>query len=477
MKKIIFSISTILISLTALAQETLTLQQCRDLALENNKEIKAAHEQTKGAEYTVKSYKALYKPNIKLGATGLYSTAGGSFSYDLTGIGNAVNSVMGNVANTIQGLALIIGSEHPQYYEAIMNQLGAGASPLELPNEIKIDYKVGPVAIANITLEQPIYMGGKIKAANKMAQSGLQMAQTNNTLVKQNVIVEVDNAYALCVKANEMLKVALRYNEVLQELMNNVQSAYKNGLKPKNDVLKVIVKLNESELNIRKAENAKRLASMNLCRIIGKPLMSPIAVSSEFPSVEDIEVNNTTDISMRPEYKILEQQVNIAEQQVNLDKSASRPEVGLMAMGGYTYGGELNDTRLLDDFSGTVLVNVSIPLFHFGENSNKIRAAKAKLEQARYERESKNELMQLQLTQAANNLEEAKLEAELADKNLEQAAENMRLSLKNYQAEMEPLSDYLEAQTLWQQAYEQQVDAYFKLYLSKVEYKKVSGVL
>jgi outer membrane protein TolC len=42
---------------------------------------------------------------------------------------------------------------------------------------------------------------------------------------------------------------------------------------------------------------------------------------------------------------------------------------------------------------------------------------------------------------------------------------------------LETLSDYLEAQALWQQAYEMQVDARFQLYLNYVGYLKAAGVL
>ena len=62
---------------------------------------------------------------------------------------------------------------------------------------------------------------------------------------------------------------------------------------------------------------------------------------------------------------------------------------------------------LMDKGSFSVLLNVSIPLFHFGERSNKVRAAKAKLMQSRLEQENMNEQMMLELTQAANNLDEA----------------------------------------------------------------------
>ena len=206
----------------------------------------------------------------------------------------------------------------------------------------------------------------------------------------------------------------------MTELHKNVESAYKHGLKPQNDVLKVQVKLNESELGIRKAENALRLATMNLCHLIGKPLTTKIRVSGDFPEIEkDLEVQ-VLDITRRPEYSILDKQVAIARQQVKLNRSELLPQVGIKGSYDYVHGLELNNKNFLDKASFSVLLNVSIPLFHFGERSNKVRAAKAKLEQTRLQQQNLNEQMLLELTQAANNLDEAKLESELADRSLQQ---------------------------------------------------------
>lgn len=125
----------------------------------------------------------------------------------------------------------------------------------------------------------------------------------------------------------------------------------------------------------------------------------------------------------------------------------------------------------------SVFLNVSVPLFHFGERTNKVKSAKAKLEQTRLEQENASEKMLLELIQAANNLDEARLETELSDRSLEQAEENMKVSGKQYEVGLETLSDYLEAQMLWQQAYQTRVDAHFQLYVNYIAYLKAAGQL
>ncbi len=449
MKKISIILLSILCPASLFAQETLSLQQCREMALQYNKEMAASVKQTESALYTMRSYKGNFFPNFTASGMGLYSTADGGYSSG--------------------------GGFLPVFPDGTGQSLPTGSFAY-FPG-IDLKYKVGTVYMGGVKVEQPLYMGGKIRSAYRMSVLGKEMAEMNEVLTATEVILKTDKAYALVVKAQEMKIVADKYNAVLRELLSTVESAYKHGLKPQNDVLKVQVKLNESELSIRKAENALRLATMNLCHLIGKPLISDIRISGDYPVVEkglDVQVS---DISARPEYAILNKQVEIAGQQVRLNRSELFPKVGIRGAYDYVHGFELNDQTLMDKGSFSVLLNVSIPLFHFGERSNKVRAAKAKLLQSRLEQENMNEQMMLELTQAANNLDEARLESELSDRSLLQAEENMRISKSQYDVGLETLSDYLEAQALWQQAYETQVDAHFQLYLNYVGYLKAAGAL
>lgn len=432
------------------AQETLSLKECRELALEYNKELAASAKQTESARYMERSYRGNFFPNFTANGTGLYSNADGSYG--------------------------IAGGNLPTFLPDATGQPVPNGGFAYFPG-FNLDYKIGWAYMGGIQMEQPLYMGGKIRAAYRAARLGRQMAQMNEALTETEVILKTDQAYAQTVKAREMTVVANKYHDVLTELKKNVDSAHKHGLKPKNDVLKVQVKLNESELNIRKAENALRLATMNLCHLIGKPLTAEVHVSDDFPAIEQGLNIQTSDVTSRPEYGILDKKIAIARQQVKLNRSELLPQIGIRGSYSYVHGLELNERNFLDQASFSVLLNVSIPLFHFGERSNKVRAAKAQLAQARLQQQDLTEQMLLELMQAANNLDEAKLESELSDHALQQAEENMRVSKSQYEAGLETLSDHLEAQALWQQAYETQVDAHFQLYLNQVKYLKAAGML
>lgn len=438
------------VSLSLSAQEKLNLKQCREMALKYNKEMSAANRQAEAARLMSLSYKANFFPNFTATGTGIYSTADGSLG--------------------VQGGNLPVFTPNPSTGEMVSS--GFAYFP-----GLNLDYKIGTVYSGGVQVEQPLYMGGKIRAAYKMSLLGKEMAHLNETLTSSEVILNTDKAYVLLVKAKEMKKVAEKYHALLTELSKNVESAHKHGMKPQNDVLKVQVKLNESELALRKADNALRLAGMNLCHYIGRPLTTQIDVSDDFPEMEKEWNMQVSDITARPEYGILNKQVAIAEQEVKLNRSELLPHIGVRGSYDYLHGLEVNDETLMKRGAFSVFLNVSVPLFHFGERTNKVKSAKMKLEQARFEQESANEKMLLELMQAANNLDESRLETELSERSLAQAEENMKVSGKQYEVGLETLSDYLEAQALWQQAYQTKVDAHFQQYVNYVAYLKAAGQL
>lgn len=430
------------VSLSAGAQ-SLSIDDCIALALENNKQIEASRLGYDAAVYQQRSARALFFPSISLTGTAMYSTASGSYS------------------SGIQHLP-VIGPDG----------LPTGASALMA---LDINYDVDWLFSAGVKVQQPIFLGGKIRTGYIMSKLATEIARQNQRLSEADVIVATSQAFAAVVRAREMLAVARSYDALLAELMRTVSAAHSRGVKPRNDVLKVEVKVNESRLNIRRAENALRLASMNLCHYIGRPLTDSIAIDDVLP---EVDINGlTADISNRPEHLMLMGKEEIASRNIALARSEMLPQVALIGQYGYSNGIELNGRKLLDSWNFAVGVQMTFSVWDFGRNSNKVRAARAQYDQAVAERADTDEQLTLQLTQAYNNLDEAALELDLATSAVASAEENMRSAARQYQAGTELLSDYLEAQALWQQALETQIDARVGYYLRYLDYLRASGSL
>jgi outer membrane protein TolC len=288
--------------------------------------------------------------------------------------------------------------------------------------------------------------------------------------------VEVYEAYQLLVKAKEMEDVAHKYDSLLTQIECDVKSAVKNGMASRNYEMKVAVKKSDAELKIRQAENGIRLARMNLCQLIGKPLDSKIdpVLQNDDDIVEMADKNaSATD---RTEYKLLELNSRMAYEKVHIEKSAYMPQLGLLLNAGMMDGMELLNQKLFrHKFNIAVGAVLKVPLFHANETRHKVAAAKEAYQQELLRKEELTEKLNLDLQQQANDLDEARLELQLRKRNLDQCEENLNISRSAYTVGMETLSDLLTAQVLWQEAYAQLVESRYLAKVKMMKWRKAAG--
>jgi outer membrane protein TolC len=440
----------------------MTLEQCREQALENNKSIAMAERGKAQAEYTQKSYLANYFPKISASGSYLYSNAEMNKSLP----GNYLPTFVPDASGELVPNILTTGVDgNPVFKEYAY-----------FP-EMDLALKLSGTWMAGLQAEQPIFTGGKITSGYAMSKIANEIAQLNQHLTRAEIIVKTDEAYWTYVQTTELLKLAWSYQKVVTELLRNVQDAQEVGLKYTNDVLKVQVKVNEAELQVRQAENGVNLSRKNLCHIMGIPLNTIIALPESYDDSPIVTDERTSDYTGRPEYTILEQQVKLKAQQIKLTRSDFLPQVGVMANYGYINGIQLNGSKLLDRTSFSVMASVSIPLFQWGEGRNKVHAAKAEYDMMQLQRDDMGELMELELVQAIDKCDESVLEVELTVRSLKQAEENMRVSKDLYDAVMETLADYLEYQAVWQQAWAEHIKAQTRQRFNLTYYQKAAGKL
>lgn len=452
-----------------LDRHVLSLDSCVQMALRCNKSVQAAHHQANKYSYTREALRSNFFPNIKLTVADVYSTIDGSSTVNMS------TPVAQFTAQQLHDAVPFLVRE--TFQRRIAEQLAAKLEPLD-PD---IDFKAKNIFSAALTLEQPIYAGGKIVAAHRMGKIGEEMAAKGEQLSREEIVVAVYEGYQLLVKAKEMKMVADRYDSLLTQLSNDVSSAVKHGMASHNDELKVKVKKNDAELKVRQAENGIRLARMNLCQLVGLPLTAVIDVEAadDADFVASLGMETSTAeclVENRTDYQILDLKRQLAEQKVNLERAEFMPQLGLLVQGGVIDGIELVGNKL---FNHKPFLNIgavlSVPIFHACEGRNKIRAAKEEAEQERMEQQNYVEKMNLELQQHANEVDEAVLEMTMHKRNLEQCEENLRISRKSYEVGMEPLSDLLTAQLMWQQSYAELVEARYQVKIKMTRWRKAAG--
>lgn len=447
----------------------LNLQKCREMALESSRKIQIAGQQELKAGFEKKAYRANFLP--KLSATGLYAYMQKKTEYQIDG--GYLPTYVPGPDGQLQPNLLINAAGQPVTGadgNYVFNQY-AFMPDINLALSLRNAYTFG------LMMEQAVYMGGKVRSAFRMAAIGAEMAELNVRYNRSEVITEADEAYWQYLRVKEQRKAAEKYLEVVKELVRNVTDATHTGMSSQNDLLKAQVRQNEAELLVQKAANGMALAGMNLCRVIGVELHSDLVTEDSLcEEVMPGIFRDGEDIAARPEYNLLEKQVELKEKQVALTRSDFLPQLGVSVSYGYGDGLKLNgESEGVASFMA--LASLKVPVYHWGEGRNKIKAVKAEEEMARLKKEETAQFMQLEVARARYNVEDAVTRVRLTRKSLAQAQENLQVSKNRFEVGVETITNYMEAQAQWQKAWSDWIDARAGLRLNETYYLKATGKL
>jgi len=434
-----------MIGFAANAQQNLSLSESRQMALDYNKSLKTARLRYDEAEAQRKEARTAYLPNIDGTASATYLPSMDNITipgFELPVMDGSGN----NTGNTVGFPGMNIATEKLQYYNS------------------------------QVAMQVPIYMGGQIRYANQMADTGVNIAEQAYRLQSDEVVYNTDNAYWQLVAFKEQLKVAYKYYQMLDSLEEQMEDMYTLGLTPKSEQLIVTVQKNEAELNLLRAENAYKIMKMNLCQIVGLDLNTDIDVAdSLYNEPTLIPMLNSVELAMtnRNELKILDGQVGISELRKKSDMSAYKPQIGAQLSYGYMEIPDLVDGQSLTQASA----QLSIPLVHWREKKHKKDAARLRVEQAQLQLSETKEFVQLEVQQYIIRVNEAYKAIFLANKSKDEAVESLSEVTASFEAGLNTTTDVLNAQAAWQSAHAQLLNSLATYEIAKTAYYKGIGQL
>ena len=413
MKKFFCFIYLTCLMLPTSAQGILSLDSCRALAVANNKELLISREKINAAHYRKKEAFTNYLP--KISATGGYMRNQKEFSLlndaQKGTLGSVGTQVSGALQNGIQGMMTQYPqlAQNPQFM-ALVQSLGNIdiATPLNGLGQSLVDAfrtDTRNMYAGALTLTQPLYMGGKIRAYNKITRYAEELARQQHNSGMQEVILSTDQAYWQVVSLANKKKLAEGYLELLQKLESDIDKMIAEGVATKADGLSVKVKVNEAEMTLTKVNDGLSLSRMLLCQLCGLDLSTPVTLADEqeddlLPTPADsgsIDMNSV--YATRPEVRSLELAAQIYKQKVNVTRSEFLPSVALI--GNYMATNPSVFNSFENKFKGmwNVGVMVSIPVWHWGEGIYKVKAAKSEARISRYQLDDAKEKIELQVSQ------------------------------------------------------------------------------
>lgn len=443
---------------------TLSLDSCRALAIANNKELRIAVNKRQAAFYERKAAATKYLPRIN--ATGSYMHS----SRDISLLSGGQKENLGH-------LGQILSNAVPSLQDAsgVLDALGG-----KLASAAQTDTR--NMGVVGILMTQPVYMGGRIVAYNRISQYAEQIAEKQHDLTLQSIIVDVDEAYWQIVSLQSKKKLAESYLDLVCRLDSDVTKMIDEGFATKADGLSVKVKVNEAKVALIQVDNGLSLSRMLLCQICGLEINTPIVLVDEDsqaaksdPTPIRAEVNDA--LALRPELNMLSLSADIYKEKVRLVRSEFLPTVALTA------GGLASNPSMFNGFERkmrgmwNIGVTVSVPLVTFGERCYKIKAAQAEAQAARTEIEENREKVILQVNQNRQKVQEAAERLQTAHRSCDEADENLRYATLGLQEGVMPVSNVLEAQTAWLKSHSEYVSSKIDLRLANLYLLKSVGTL
>ena len=482
----------------ATAQQLLSLDSCRAMALRNNKQMSIARVKQEVAANLRKAARTKYLPHVS--ALGGYEWTSKEISLLNDEQKDALSHMGSNLSAGIEERAGQAMSQVPANVWQILGTMGI--TPEGITSGLReMTGGVGSVLDATgqrivsafrtdtrnmfagaVMVTQPVFMGGAIVAMNKMADIGEDLAANSAESKRQSTLYNIDQAYWQVVSLRHKQKLAQAYLELVKKLDGDVQKMIREGVATRSEGLSVSVKVNEAEMALTQVDDGLVLSKMLLCQLCGLPVNEQVTLMDE--EVEDLgavpqqpQVEMEVASENRPELKQLQNMVDMSRQLTNILKAGNLPQV--LLTGGYLVSNPNVYNGYRNKFAGVwnIGVMVRVPIWNWGDVAYKVRASKGATAIANLELQEAREKIELQVNQSVFRVDEASKKLAMAQASTRKADENLRTANLGFSEGVISSTTVMEAQTAWLQAQSQKIDAEIDVKLSQVNLQKSLGIL
>ena len=444
MKNNIITLCFILFVIPLMAQESLNLsvQDCIEMALENNIELKNSQLEIDKARATKKEAQTMYYPTV----------AAQAVAFD------ALNPMI-----TV-GIDDIDNAQLRQILYTLYAEYGAN---MGLDKEYSF---VQNGVILNAMATEPIYAGGRIRNGNKLAKLGIEAAEYQSKVKEDEVRLQTETLYWQIIALEEKNATLDDLDQLLDTLDKDLSGAIEAGLAMPTDQYKLRVKQNESRLNRKKLNDGITLLKMALAQYIGADWQTMTLTDTL-----GLETEPSAYFQIASEAVAQRNESHLLDLSLKAEKLKKKMTLG-EALPSLMVGGSANYNTVFENSKPNALVfaMLQIPITDWHKTSFKLKKHDLDAEMAENTRRDFTEKMQLQTNQAWFNLEQSWLRISMAQTALRDAEANLKITEDYYDAGLVALSDVLEAQTLLKQSRDELTDSRVEYRINLVTYRQLT---
>ncbi len=329
------------------------------------------------------------------------------------------------------------------------------------------------------TIIQPIFRGFSIISAYELSKLIVHQRELELELERLDLALQVKEAYFNILKAKRGIEVAEKAVEALKSHLSVAKNFYNVGMIPVNELLRAEVELENAKHELVKAENYYKIAQINFNTLLRRNINTPVYIKDILyyePERGSFEDFFKVAIEKRPEIKIINVNIQQADQQIRIAKSKFYPEASFV----YEYIKEGDDM----DVSGSdyhdagrweAMAVLKWTFWEWGKTRNSLREQISKKRQMILLKEQLKDRIRLQIKEALLNLRVAEKNIPTTKKTVEHAEENLRVSKERYKAQVATSTDIFDAQSLLTQARNNYYNALYEYNIAKARLYRAIG--
>ena len=370
-----------------------------------------------------------------------------------------------------------------QARSALLPFLGAEATYTRLDKELA--FALGPQVFTfmarniyepGIVVRQPIYSGGRLRAARKAGQYLREARFQDQRKAESEITFQVIRAYRTVQVAQSFQKVAAEAVALLEAHEHDVTILVREGANPELDLLRTRTELADARRELNGAENALDLAVSALKNLLVVDLEEPVSLIDRLDRPGrpegDLPSFTQTALLQRPELESLKSQLAAAEQSLKAAKGERLPSLGVE--GRYQYiRGHFRD--LEGGAHWTLGFRAEFPLWDWRKTTAGIQKARSQADQARLQFQKAEDQIRLEVRKAFLELEKAERDIGVARTGLETATEAYRLARAGYRAGEGTNTEVLDARVGASRAEANHVRALFQCSVALASLERAVG--
>ncbi|MGJ3234677.1 TolC family protein [Marivirga sp.] len=444
-----FCALAILMPMGIMAQEQMTkpmsLEECVNYALENNRNLKSTRLEEAIAETQVGETRSMGLPQVKF-------QTGANYNYQIQ------RAFLPN--------SIITGDPNAE-----------GFTPVQFSPEYDGN---AALSVSQLLFDGSYFVG--LQAAKTLRE--LRQKESNQSEIE--TVEAITKAYYLVLITGERLELLDANQAQLQRVLNETKALYESGFAEKIDVDRINVNYNNIQTENNKAKRSYNLSMDMLKFQMGMPLNTELELSGDISNLTleaDEYINKTEnfDFRERVEFSVLQTNQDLANLDLRNNKATHLPK--LYANFNYGYNTGVNSTQDLFNFSdnwlefGAVGLTLSWDLFTGLNRSSKMEKNRIQIEQIEIQKEQLKTSINMEITQAENDLKSAKESLDVQKQNMELALSVYEQVETKYKNGMASSRELLDAETAKKEAETNYYSSLYDAVIAKIELEKALGIL